>query len=123
MALVTVTLVDKDGIQEVKESKQRKTEEAELLFKHVQAMLILVQSVLDDMSTVALGEGQSSVRVALVDEEGIQEVEESKRRKTEEAKMLFECLQAVLFSIEAVIDRVTVLAKAHAERLEGNQLS
>jgi len=123
MALVTVTLVDKDGIQEVKESKQRKTEEAELLFKHVQAMLILVQSVLDDMSTVALGEGQSSVRVALVDEEGIQEVEESKRRKTEEAKMLFECLQAVLFSIEAVIDRVTVLAKARAERLEGNQLS
>ena len=123
MALVTVTLVDEDGIQEVEESKQRKTEEAELLFKQVQTMLIVVQSVLDDMSTVALGEGQSSVRVALVDEDGIQEVEESKRRKTEEAKILFECLQAVLFSIEAVIDRVTVLSKARVERLEGNQLS
>ena len=123
MALVTVTLVDEGGIQEAEESKQRKTEEAELLFKHVQAMLILFQSVLDDMSTVALGEGQSSVRVALVDEDGIQEVEESKQRKTEEAKILFECLQAVLFSIEAVIDRVTVISKARAERLEGNQLS
>jgi len=123
MTLVTVTLVDEHGILKEESSKQRKREESKILFEHLQAMLIFFQSVLDDMGTSTVADGQSSVRVALVDEEGIQEVESSKPHKKEESEIQFECLQVMLFSIEAVIDRVTVLAKASAKRLDGSQLS
>jgi len=123
MTLVTVTLVDEQGILKVESPEQRKREESKILFEHLQAMLIFFQSVIDDMGTSTVADGQSSVRIALVDEEGIQEVESSKPRKSEESEILFECLQATLFSIEAIIDRVTVLSKASAKRLEGSQLS
>jgi len=85
MTLVTVTLVDEQGIRKVESSEQRKREESEILFEHLQAMLIFFQSVLDDMSPATFEEGQSSARVALVDEGGIQEVESSKPRKREES--------------------------------------
>jgi len=112
MSVVKVTLENANGTIKEESSQSRIRDESDVLFSNLEEIMEFIQAILDDASFWSSDGCESSIRLALMDEGGMQRVKLSRPLRKDDAEFLFMCVSGILFSNEVTIDKVRALTKA-----------
>jgi len=112
MSVVKVILENADGTIKEESSQSRIRDESDVLFSSLGEILELIQAILEDVSFWSSNACESAIRIALIDEGGMQRVKLSRPLRKDDAEFLFMCISGILFSSEVSLDKVRALTKA-----------
>lgn len=112
MSVVKVILETANGTIKDETSQSRIRDESDVLFSNLEEILEFIQAILDDVSFWSSDACESTIRIALIDEGGMQRIKSSRPLRKDDAEFLFRCISGILFSNEVSIDKVRSLTKA-----------
>ncbi len=112
MSVVKVIFENANGTIKDETSQSRIRDESDVLFNSIGEILEFIQAILDDVSFWSPDACESTIRIALIDEGGMQRVKLSRPLRKDDAEFLFMCISGILLSNEVSMDKVRALTKA-----------